>query len=55
MQVLSTRRLRGATVVSVLSPTSPSSEWEPREVMLEDAYFAYLNGFIQAEETHHAA
>lgn len=55
MQVLSTRRLRGATVVSVLSPTSPGAGWDPRDVMLEDAYFAYLNGFMHAGETRHAA
>ncbi|WP_026942480.1 ABC transporter ATP-binding protein [Hellea balneolensis] len=55
MQVLSTRRLRGATVVSVLSPTSPGGDWEPRDVLLEDAYFAYLNGFMSAGETRHAA
>jgi len=47
-RVLSTRRLRGATVVSVLSPKSPGKGWEPRDVLLEDAYFAYLNGFMQA-------
>ena len=55
MNVLSTRRLRGATVVSTLSPTSPGTGWEPRDVLLEDAYFAYLNGFMKAEETRHAA
>ena len=54
-QVLSTRRLRGATVVSVLSSKSPGAGWEAREVMLEDAYFAYLNGFMQAGEARHAA
>ena len=55
MQVLSTRRLRGATIVSVLSTQSPGSEWQARDVLLEDAYFAYLNGFMQAGETRHAA
>ena len=55
MQVLSTRRLRGATVVSVLAQTSPAKGWESREVLLEDAYFAYLNGFMPAGETRHAA
>jgi ABC-type multidrug transport system ATPase subunit len=45
-QVLSTRRLRGATVVSALSETSPGTGWKPRDVLLEDAYFAYLNGFM---------
>ena len=55
MQVLSTRRLRGATVVSVLSSKSPGAGWESRDVLLEDAYFAYLNGFMPAGETRHAA
>ena len=55
MQVLSTRRLRGATVVSALSPKSPGTGWEARDVLLEDAYFAYLNGFMKAGETRHAA
>jgi len=55
MQVLSTRRLRGATVVSALSSQSPGAGWEARDVLLEDAYFAYLNGFMQAGETRHAA
>ena len=55
MRVLSTRRLRGATVVSVLSPSSPGAGWEPRDVLLEDAYFAYLNGLMTAGETRHAA
>jgi len=54
-RVLSTRRLRGATVVSVLSPKSPGKGWEPRDVLLEDAYFAYLNGFMGAGATRHAA
>jgi len=55
MQVLSTRRLRGATVVSVLSPKFPGKGWEPRDVLLEDAYFAYLNGFMTSGEARHAA
>ena len=55
MQVLSTRRLRGATVVSVLSATTPGTGWESRDVLLEDGYFAYLNGFMKAEELRHAA
>jgi len=45
-QVLSTRRLRGATVVSALSKKAPSAGWSARDVLLEDAYFAYLNGFM---------
>ncbi|MEL6686989.1 MAG: ATP-binding cassette domain-containing protein [Pseudomonadota bacterium] len=48
-QVLSTRRLRGATVVSVLSDSAPGSDWASRDTLLEDAYFAYLNGFMTAE------
>jgi len=55
MRVLSTRRLRGATVVSVLAAKSPGAGWELRNVMLEDAYFAYLNGFISNTESRHAA
>jgi len=55
MQVLSTRRLRGATVVSALSSKSPGKGWEARDVLLEDAYFAYLNGFMQVGETRNAA
>jgi len=55
MQVLSTRRLRGATIVSALSSQTPGSGWEPRDVLLEDAYFTYLNGFMSAGETSHAA
>jgi len=54
MQVLSTRRLRGATVVSTLSSQSPGPNWEAREVLLEDAYFAHLNGFMQAGDASHA-
>jgi len=45
-QVLSTRRLRGATVVSALSEKPPGTGWKSRDVLLEDAYFAYLNGFM---------
>lgn len=55
IKVLSTRRLRGATVISALSPKSPGAGWEPRDVILEDAYFAYLNGFMGAKGTRHAA
>ena len=55
MQVLSTRRLRGATVVSVLAAKSPGTGWEPRNVLLEDAYFAYLNGFLSNIGSRHAA
>lgn len=49
MPVLSTRRLRGQTVVSVLSDTSPVKGWTKRETLLEDAYFAHLNGLMNAE------
>lgn len=49
MPVLSTRRLRGQTVVSVLSDTSPGKDWTKRETLLEDAYFAHLNGLMNAE------
>ncbi len=55
MPVLSTRRLRGATVVSVLAPTSPGKGWERRDELLEDAYFAYLNGFMGVSGARHAA
>lgn len=54
MPVLSTRRLRGSTVVSVLSDGSPGKGWKKRETLLEDAYFAYLNG-IMTNEVSHAA
>jgi ABC-type multidrug transport system ATPase subunit len=46
MPVLSTRRLRGATVVSLLSDGSPGEGWNPRDTLLEDAYFAHLNGLM---------
>lgn len=49
MPVLSTRRLRGQTVVAVLSDTSPGNGWTKRETLLEDAYFAHLNGLMNAE------
>lgn len=50
MPVLSTRRLRGQTVVSVLSDGSPGEGWEPRDTLLEDAYFAHLNGLMTPEQ-----
>jgi ABC-type multidrug transport system ATPase subunit len=50
MQVLSTRRLRGATVVTVLNPTKPNKGWESKDILLEDAYFAYLNGFMSNKD-----
>ncbi len=46
MPVLSTRRLRGATVVSVLSDSAPDDSWTKRDTLLEDAYFAHLNGLM---------
>lgn len=53
-RILSTRRLRGSTVVSVLSDTAPGPDWEQRSTLLEDAYFAHLNG-LMAEEILDAA
>ena len=50
MQVLSTRRLRGATVVTVLNPTKPNKGWKSKDILLEDAYFAYLNGFMSNKD-----
>lgn len=46
MPVLSTRRLRGNTVVSVLADSAPGKGWDKRETLLEDAYFAHLNGLM---------
>lgn len=46
LPILSTRRLRGSTVVSILSDGSPGDGWERRETLLEDAYFAHLNGLL---------
>lgn len=46
LPVLSTRRLRGSTVVSILSDGSPGAGWSARETLLEDAYFAHLNGLM---------
>ena len=54
LPVLSTRRLRGNTVVSVLSESSPGKGWKKRETLLEDAYFAYLNGIMTSEVSHAA-
>ena len=53
-QVLSTRRQRGRTIVTVLADSAPGPTWEPKTVMLEDAYFSHLNGFM-AGEVRHAA
>ena len=46
MQVLSTRRLRGSTVVTALNSAKPNRGWKSKDILLEDAYFAYLNGFM---------
>jgi ABC-type multidrug transport system ATPase subunit len=46
MPILSTRRLRGSTVVSILADGSPGESWTAREALLEDAYFAHLNGLM---------
>ena len=54
LPVLSTRRLRGQTVVSILSDSPPDMSWTPRDELLEDAYFAHLNG-LMAEEARRAA
>ena len=52
--VLSTRRQRGATVVSVLSGSAPEPGFEAADPNLEDAYFAHLNGMVAAGERHAA-
>ena len=50
LPVLSTRRQRGATVVSILSDDTPHAGtdlvWERDAETLEDAYFAHLNGLM---------
>ena len=43
---LSSRYLMGGVIVSVLSDGKPAAGFEQAEVMLEDAYFAYLNGLV---------
>jgi len=43
---LSSRYLMGGVIVSVLSDSNPGAGFETDDVMLEDAYFAYLNGLI---------
>jgi ABC-type multidrug transport system ATPase subunit len=50
MQVLSTRRLRGTTVVTILNPSKPNKSWKSKDILLEDAYFAYLNGFMSNKD-----
>ena len=55
MPVLSTRRLRGSTVVSVMADRAPGPDWSPRETLLEDAYFAHLNGLMAPARIEEAA
>ena len=55
LPVLSTRRLRGATVVSILADAPPGPGWEARDVLLEDAYFAHLNGLMGRGDARRAA
>jgi len=43
-------RLRGATVVTVLNSAKPTKGWKSKDILLEDAYFAYLNGFMSDED-----
>jgi ABC-2 type transport system ATP-binding protein len=46
-QVLSTRLLAGGVVVSVFAQESPGEGWQLADLVLEDAYFAHLYGFVQ--------
>jgi len=46
LPVLSSRYLMGGVIVSVLSDGKPAEGFESADVMLEDAYFAYLNGLM---------
>lgn len=48
---LSSRYLMGGVIVSVLSDGKPGEGYEQAEVMLEDAYFAYLNGLVKPAST----
>ena len=43
---LSSRYMMGGVIVSVLSDGKPAAGFEKADVMLEDAYFAYLNGLV---------
>jgi len=47
MPFLSSRYLMGGVIVSVLSDDKPGEGYENADVMLEDAYFAYLNGLVK--------
>ena len=50
LATLSTRRSQGATVLSVLSDTAPTSVFSRADdPTLEDAYFAHLNGHVAME------
>ena len=46
MDVLNTRLSMGRVIASVLHAGSPGSGWQEADPVLEDAYFAYLNGFM---------
>ena len=48
MEVLNTRLSMGKVVASVLHNGSPGVGWQEADPVLEDAYFAYLNGFMAA-------
>ena len=43
---LSSRYLMGGVIVSVLSDAKPEAGFEKSDVVLEDAYFAHLNGLV---------
>ena len=45
-QFLSSRYLMGGVIVSVLSDDKPEAGFEKSDVILEDAYFAHLNGLV---------
>ncbi len=45
-QFLSSRYLMGGVIVSVLADTKPEAGFEKSDVILEDAYFAHLNGLV---------
>lgn len=54
-KVLRTKLLMGGMIVSVYSDTNPGKGFSQEDPILEDAYFAYLNGFIKAGDMRHAA
>ncbi len=43
---LSSRYLMGGVIVSVLSDSKPEAGFGKSDVVLEDAYFAHLNGLV---------